>query len=58
MGMSDVLKVFKIALAVGECNLNNFQNIMSDHKSRNPRAVHVIFAGKVSRDFPCNAIDL
>ena len=38
-----VLKVFKIARAVGECNLKNFQNITSDHKSRNARAVHAIF---------------
>ena len=36
-------KVFKIARAVGECNLKNFQNITSDHKSRNARAVHAIF---------------
>ena len=42
-GTSDVLKVFKIARAVGECNLKNFQNITSDHKSRNARAVHAIF---------------
>ena len=34
MDTSDVLKVFKIARAVGECNLKNFQNITSDHKSR------------------------
>ena len=25
------------------CNLKNFQNITSDHKSRNVRAVHVMF---------------
>ena len=43
MGTSDVLKVFKIARAVGECNLKNFQSITSDHKSRNARAVHAIF---------------
>ena len=43
MGTSDVLKVLKIARAVGECNLKNFQNITSGHKSRNARAVHVIF---------------
>ena len=43
MGTSDVLKAFKIARAVGECNLKNFQNITSDHKSRNARAVHAIF---------------
>ena len=43
MGTSDVLKVFKIAQAIRECNLKNFQNITSDHKSRNARAVHVIF---------------
>ena len=41
--MSDVLKVFKIARAVSECNLKSFQNITSDHKSRNARAVHASF---------------
>ena len=43
MGMSDVLKVFKIARAIGEYNLKNFQNITSVHKSQNARAVHAIF---------------
>ena len=43
MGTSDVLKVLKIARAVGECNLKNFQYITSGHKSRNARAVHAIF---------------
>ena len=38
-----VLKVFKIARTVGSGNLKNFQNITSDHKSRNARAVHAIF---------------
>ena len=33
MGTSDVLKVLKIALA----HIENFQNIMSNHKSRNAR---------------------
>ena len=41
--MIDVLKVFKIARAAGDCNLKIFQNITSDHKSRNARAVHAIF---------------
>ena len=43
MGTSDVFKVFKIARAVGECNLKSFQNITSDHKSQNARAVHAMF---------------
>ena len=43
MGTSDVLEVFKIARAVGECNLKIFQNITSDHKSRNSQAVYAIF---------------
>ena len=43
MGKGDVLKVFKIARSVGECNLKRFQNITNDHKSRNARAVHAIF---------------
>ena len=43
MGTSDVLNVFKIARAVGECNLKIFQNITSDHKSRNAKAFHAIF---------------
>ena len=42
MGMSDVLKVFVIARAVGENNLKTFQNITHTHKSRNVRAVHAI----------------
>ena len=42
MGTSEV-KVLKIARAVGECNLKNFQNITSDHKSRNAHAVHANF---------------
>ena len=42
MGTSDVLNVFKIARTVGECNLKSFQNITSDHKSRNTRAVLAI----------------
>ena len=33
MGTSDVLKVFKIAQAVGKCNMKSFENITSDHKS-------------------------
>ena len=41
--MSDVLKVSKIAQAVGVCSLKSFQNITSDHKSQNSRAVHAIF---------------
>ena len=32
---SDVLKITKIPRAVGECNLKGYQNITSDHKSRN-----------------------
>ena len=43
MGTCDVLKVFKIARAVGDCNLKSFQNITSDHKSRNSREVDPIF---------------
>ena len=43
MGTSDVLKVFKIARAISECNLKSFQNFTSDHKSRNARAVRAIF---------------
>ena len=43
MGTSDVLKVFKIPRAIGECNLKNFQNITSGHKSRNAGAVLAIF---------------
>ena len=42
MGTSDVLKVFKIARAVGECNFKIFKNITSGHKSRIARAVHAI----------------
>ena len=38
MSTSDVLKVLKIARAVGECNFENFQNITRAHKSRNARA--------------------
>ena len=41
-GDDDVLKAFKIAQAIGEYNLKNFQNITSDHKSRNTRAAHAI----------------
>ena len=35
MGTSVVLKVFKIARAIGECNLESFQNITRANKSRN-----------------------
>ena len=44
MGTSDVLKVFKIARAVGECNLKTFKTSqVHNHKSQNARAVHAIF---------------
>ena len=61
MGTSDVLKVFKIARAVGECNLKNFQNITSDHKSRNARAVHfdflfIIFSTKLLHNATLQAL--
>ena len=43
MGTTDVLKVLKIARAVGERNLKKFPKITIDHKSGNARAVHEIF---------------
>ena len=42
MGTIDILKVLKIARAVGECNLKHIQSIMSGHKSPNAQAVHAI----------------
>ena len=38
MSTSDALKVLKIARAIVECNFENFENITSDHKSRNTQA--------------------
>ena len=43
-GMSDGLKVLKIAQAVGKCNLRTLKtlSIMSDHNSLNARSVNYL----------------